>query len=185
MAGENVDAARGFVPVRNQNGTEPTISHYVAKDSTIVGAGALLAYDLTDETVSPFVGDGTDDAALVGVAVHGIAAATSDRTIAVYSDPYQEYEVQADDTSIADLGDIIGLFFPITNSAAETLIGSRYVSTAEINAGSGVIAYAATTVVQGIRLGRTPPNVFGEWATVVVRIAHQAHLFGGGALDAA
>ncbi len=178
----NLDAPAGFRAVRNSKGTAPRIEPYIGAAGNLF-EGAIMFLKDTGE-VDIYSGTTLGRQAIVGALAAPLATAATDRTVFIYDDPDQEYEVQVDDNSVSLITDLIGANFaainPTTGNA--TLLQSK----AEIDGSSATTVNNSTTITpfRGLRFGQAPdddPTLANN--DIVVKINPNNHVFGGGTGD--
>lgn len=156
----NLDAPLGFRPVRNESGNVPKLEPFQVSSGVEIFEGAPVCIDGNGEIVAY-----TDALALagkvIGVAAHYVSSTQTDRELHVYTDINQEYELQADDATLASKGDSIGRLFRITNPAAGN--ATTLQSTAEIDASSGASVTGTTAgTLTPIRIERESEQIGNE-----------------------
>lgn len=176
----NIDAPFGLRALLNQAGTAPDIMEVEADaGGSSIGEGSLvyiIAGTGTDNEVVD-IWDGTTDVPILGAAVHQRATGDTTRTLLVYSDPEQRYEVQVDDGTITHASDLVGSHFTVTTPTG--INSNTQQSTTELTGASGQAAADADNVLLGVRLSRDPEVDYTTAnPTVVVKIAHSRHIFG-------
>lgn len=176
----NLDAPRGYRAVSNGiAGTAPRVTKYTAKASLALGEGDLVALNSTGQVIAY---NTTDAAAgdLIGVAAHPISATLSDRSLLVYDDPEQIFEVQADDNSLTVVADyLFKCFKPVIATLNTTTLQSKH----ELDGSSGTATSgaAATNVapIQVVGVSQAVNNTEGvSFTRYLVRIISDAHLRG-------
>ncbi len=175
----NTDAPFGLRAIRNMMGKSPAIREYTAdaggSDIFEGSPVALIVGSGTDDEVADVWGD--TDIPLLGVAAHKRLAADTIRTIAIYVDPDQEYEIQVDDNSLTHESDYVGSYFSLVNEAAGTAATGQ--STAEINGDTATGTIASTERFMGVSKSRDPEVDYTTAnPTIIVKIAHAFHAFG-------
>lgn len=179
----NTDAPFGLRALRNLMGKTPAIREYTADSGgSHIYEGALVyviaGSGTDDETID--VWDGTTDVPLIGVAAHKRLTTDSERTLAIYVDPHQEYEVQVDDNSLTHESDYVGSIFNVVNSTAGDAATNQ--STTELDGDSAAATADASNVLLGVSKSRDPEVDYASAnPTVVVKIAHARHIFGSDA----
>ncbi len=179
----NSDAPFGLRAIRNMKGGTPAIREYTADAGgsdifegtpviVIAGSGT------DDEVVDVF--DGSTDVPLLGVAAHQRLTADSTRTLAVYVDVEQEYEIQVDDNSLTHESDYVGSYFRMINASSGTAATGQ--SIAEIDGSSATGTIATTDRFMGVSKSRDPEVDYTTAnPTIIVKIAHAFHIFGSDA----
>ena len=189
----NKDFPGGMVPVRNEAGTTPKLESFTA-------AASILIYQYMPVVLN---GDGLvaiathallEDGLGIGVAAHTVSATATDRSILVYTDVDQEYEMQSDDTTLTGKGAAIGRLFRITSIGSGN--ATTLQSTAEIDGDTGASVTGGTgngTDVTPIRIERestainNSPYATEGWGRFVVRFCTFAMIRGsagaGGVVD--
>jgi hypothetical protein len=176
----NLDAPRGFNPLRNPAGTTPAIAYYEAAAGEDIFIGTLCYLDNTAGEIYAFVdGVTTGVGQIVGVATNYVASGDTTRTVGVTSDPMQEYEIQCEANTITDIGDIVGQYFPPVNSETGSAATGR--SAAELDDAEGNTSVATDEVLLGLRLsGAINDDASLANNNVVVMVAPEAHLYHSG-----
>jgi hypothetical protein len=169
----NIDAPRGFQPVNNVYGTVPLIEQFTVTASTTIYEGQPVALADTGLIVAATHTNALTGSWL-GVAAHYVAGAATDRSLAVYVDVNQEYEMQADDASLTLITDYKGALFRITNVSAGS--ATLYHSKAEIDASSGTslmgTAAGSVTPIRVERVSSQINNTAGvSFTKYIVKIA--------------
>ncbi len=111
MAGSN-KLVRGFWPVVGSGGsTTPKVREYHVADATTnsIGQGHPVILEATGTVTRLATIAGSS--LFVGVAAHFVSRSGTGRTVAVYDDPRQLFEVQLDDNSATNRAAIVGLNF--------------------------------------------------------------------------
>lgn len=166
----NLDFPAGFVPVRPEYGAAPKVEEFTVADTTLIYQYQPVIVN-SDGLIAAATHHNLQDGQGIGVAAHTVSSAASDRTILVYTDPEQEYEMQVDDATLTGAGEAIGRLFRITG------IGSGNATTlqsiAEIDGSSGVSITGTTndgTDTAPIRIervsrqgGNTPYAIHGRF----------------------
>lgn len=149
----NNNAPFGLRPVSNPAGTAPWVITFKADTGRAIYQGQLVNLITggagTADKVEGWDGS-TGTSLKAGVAAHYRATADSNRDIAVYVDPNQEYEIQVDDDTLADNADFVGVLFGVVNGE----VGSTNTlqSSGELNGDSGTATFNnASAFLQGIR----------------------------------
>jgi hypothetical protein len=176
----NVDAPFGLRAIRNLMGKTPALREYTcdAGGSNIYEGSIVyvIAGTGTDDEVVD-IWDGTTDVPLLGVAAHKRLTADSERTLAVYVDVDQEYEVQVDDGSLTHESDYVGSHFTVTNATGGTAATNQSIT--EVTGASGQAAADADNVLLGVSKSRDPEVDYTTAnPTIIVKIAHARHIFG-------
>lgn len=180
----NADSAFGMAPVNNPDGSAPLIRTYDATTTRHIYRGQLVVLE-TGSASADALAEGwdgsTNETTFLGVAAHYRGTGDADRSLAVYADPDQEYEIQVDDDSSPTFpgqADFVGAFFPILNGAAGS--STTLDSTAELD-GSGGSATITNLEVQGVRIVTDPRVDYSSVnQRVIVKIPHALHVFGSG-----
>jgi len=131
----NIDHPMGFVPITNESGTAPKIHYYTAASSETFYQYEPVALN-TDGLLTAY----TDALGILGTVIGSIAqplsSTATDRLVAVYDDPDQEYEMQVDDNSlIGGVTDYLGRLFDLVNITSGN--ATTLQSTCEIDGSSG------------------------------------------------
>jgi len=175
----NVDFPKGFRPITNFAGTAPRLTTYTAVDSVAFYEGQPVALN-GDGKVCAWVVDATYYKTGLGVVAGYLAVATTDRTVQVYDDVNQEYEVQSDGATIAGIGTLIGINFGVTNISSGT--ASTGQSIAEITHDSGSASNDSTTPrpFRGIRFATDPKNEIASTnPRIIVKMNQKNHILTG------
>ncbi len=154
----NIDAPKGFVPVRNPLGTTTPVMEFQVTASQTVGIGTIV-YLTAAGTVQAWDGTTTGVGTLIGAALNHVKSSDTDRTVKVAYDPNQEYEVQTDDNSITAIGDLIGSNFPGVNMTSVN--STTGLSQAELDASAASASNDLTTNLnpfRGLRLVTSNDN---------------------------
>lgn len=141
----NIDSPNGMRAVRAKYGTAPERQKFLVKASTEIFEGAPVCFNTTGNIVA-YTTTLAIKGMVAGVADEYVAAAQADRSIYVYHDANQLFEMQSDDNSLTALTDYLGKLFTFTNATTghSTLLHSK----AEIdgNTGTSVQGTAATNI---------------------------------------
>ena len=180
----NVDAPRGFVPVKNGSGTAPKIETFTAKDSVAIYEGSAVIIDQSTGKVDIYTDADGFLGNVLGVSAMYLPAARTDREIQVYTDINQEYELQADGSDITTIAGWFGLLFQLVNpSGGSTTTGH---STTEIDSGTAatITGGDASGNMTPIRIERVSEQINNEpnaeFTRYVVRFIFPVMLRGGG-----
>lgn len=172
----NLDAPRGFRPVTNQAGTTIQQHEYTAAGSVAFYQGQPVA--LVSGVIN--VANSTNRLKVVGVALHDVASAATDRSIAVADDPDQEFMVQLDSvgTLVTTDAGLRGVNFAAVNiSSGNTTLGQ---SIAELDSSSGTSVNNSTTLAMflGLRFSQEIENSQTvSWGDVIVKIEPENHVY--------
>lgn len=172
----NLDAARGFSPLRSPHGTDIPVEEFTAAATNVIYPGQIL-YQNGSGLVRVWSGTATGYQQLVGAACGYKAAADSDRKILVAHSPDQEYEVQMDDNSCTLVADCIGANFEGTN--LDSVSATRGISLAELDGSTATTVNNSTTIApfKCLRVSRgiEGSDLSSSWARVVVKINESNH----------
>jgi len=171
----NTDAPRGLQAINNPYGTVPLMEKFSVTASTTIYEGQPVALADTGLIVAASHTNALTGS-WIGVASHYVAGAATDRSLIVYTDVNQEYEIQSDDASLTAITDYKGALFRFTNIAAGS--GTLKHSKAEIDGSSatGVMGTAAGSVTP-LRVERISAQINNElgasksWTKFLVKIA--------------
>ena len=158
----NIDAPRGFWPLRHLCGGEIRTNTYTVTTSAAIYKGDLLKA-VAGGTVE--IGAADIGIAAVGIAAEYVPAATSATAgtqIQVYDDPYIVFGVQCDTGTAAAATDI----FYCADHVATTGNAATGLSANELD--SSELAAGATLQFRVIGLVDMPDNAWGEHAKVEV-----------------
>ena len=175
----NTDAPFGLRPISTQAGTAPQMHTYTVASSVTIYEGQPVALD-TSGTANTYTGTAAAGDRLLGAAAYYVAGAATDRTLHVYDDPTQEYEIQVDDNSVTLATALIGRNFSFTNVKSGN--GTTLQSQAELDGSTGsTVSYNLTVVhpIKGLRFSSDPENDTSavSWTKVIVKINPGAHIF--------
>lgn len=175
----NTDFPFGLRAITNQAGTAPQMHEYTAATAGTLYEGQPVAINTTGQVVA-YSGTPTGGNRYLGVAVHHRGSSDTARTLLVYDDPEQEYEVQVDDNSVTLVGDLIGRNFSLTSISSGS--GTTLQSKAEVDGSTGsTVAVTANTVheVKGLRFSSDPQNDLSavSWQRIIVKFNPGAHIF--------
>lgn len=180
----NIDAPVGMRPVKVEYGTAPKIEKFAVTDSVAIYQGAPVCLADTGLIVA-YTNTLAAAGQVVGVASHYVSAAQADRTLLVYTDPGQVFEMQSDDATLTAVTDYRGGLFRFVNPAAGNTTTLQ--SKAEIDGSSGTSVTGATsTAVTPIRIEDVvvaPQNTIGSgisWTRFLVRFILPVHHRGMG-----
>jgi hypothetical protein len=102
--------------------------------------------------------------AVIGVAAHHVSTAATERTVAVFTDPGQLFEIQADDNSLTALTDYKGALFKMLTPSAGNVTTLQ--SKAELDASSATAVTGVTnTDITPLRveaIATDPENVLAD-----------------------
>jgi hypothetical protein len=173
----NTDAARGLQPVNNPYGTVPILEKFTVTASTSIYQGQPVALADTGLIVAASHTNALTGS-WIGVAAHGVTSAQTDKTLLVYSDPLQEFEMQSDDDSLTLITDYKGALFRVTGIAtgSVTLLHSK----AEIDGSSATgVSGKTNTDVTPLRIERISSQINNEaalsWTRYIVKIIPPVH----------
>lgn len=168
----NVDWPNGLRPISNPSGTAPRITKYTRSSTGVIyeGAPVYLAATGPDSAAQT-----TMDPNVLGAAAHYVA---SDETeVYVYDDPEQEFLIQGDSavaTPISIIGHVCSPLNPTTGNA--TTLQSK----CELDVSEATTTRADGDIFQIVRLHDDESNdqdaANANW---IVKIYHDAHVFGG------
>lgn len=170
----NIDAALGLRAVTSQAGTTPSMHEYEADAGGANIAEGQIVVLIAGSGTDNEVVNGWDGAAGTGVNMIGVAAqkrltADAARTLLVYDDPDQEYEIQVDDGSITHASDLVASLFAVIAATGRNTLTDQ--STSELDGSSATATESGTVPLLGLRLGRDPENDFTTAnPNVVVRL---------------
>lgn len=174
----NLDAPLGFRAVENGvAGIVPRLRTYDVAASVAVYEGDLVAVNSTGNVIAYTT---TDAAAgdLIGVAAHPVTASQTDRELAVYDDPAQIFEIQADDNSLTVAADYLFEFFkPVATSGNTTTLQSKH--ELDASTGTSVQGTVATNIapVQVIGVSKAINNDTAvSFTRYLVKIVGPAHI---------
>lgn len=122
----NTDTPRGFNAIKAKYGTAPERTKYTVKASTEIFENAPVCLNTTGELVA-YTNTLALAGQLAGVASQYISTTDTDRTLYVFDDPNQLFEIQTSDTAITALTDYLGKVFRMTNATtgSATLLHSK------------------------------------------------------------
>lgn len=179
----NTDAPFGLRALRNLIGKTPALREYTAD------AGGSHIYEGALVMVIP--GSGTDDETIdvwaaasanpiLGVAAQARLTTDTERTLAVYVDPDQEYEIQVDDGTFTHESDYVGSYLTLTGVGSGDSDTNQSIMEVDGSV-AGAAASTTTAVVLGVSKSRDPENSDYSSANpnVVVTISAKQHVFGG------
>lgn len=162
----NIDAPRGFWPIRHLAGGKIRTNSYTATTSATIYKGDLLKV-VANGTVE--IGAADIGIAAIGIAAEYIASASAGQLVQVYDDPYIVFGVQCDSGTAAAATDI----FYCTDHVATTGSSSTGQSANELD--SSELAAGAALQFRVIGLVDEPGNSWGEHAKV--EVIFNEHLF--------
>lgn len=173
----NIDAPRGFRAARNEYNSAPKIETLTAIGSTNIFMGEIVCYNSTFQVVK-YTDALARSGKIIGVAAHFLPSARTDRSLQVYTDPRQVYEVQADDATLTNAGLYGGELFDIVNpTSGNTTLGH---SISELDASSGLESIGTTeALLRPIRIEGVSKGVQNElnvsFTRYLVRFAAPVH----------
>ena len=180
----NTDRPFGLRAVDNPSGTAATLRPYTVKASTAIYEGMIVALNSTAQ----IIGYTTTDAVagdLVGVASHPVASTDTDRTLMVYNDPRQRYEIQADGADITASTVYLYKFAPLTNGASGNTTTMQSKAELDSSGLSSTLGTAATNI-KCLQILGVSDNIKNEEAVAytryIVQIAPPCHLNGMGSV---
>lgn len=179
----NLDAPFGLRAITSRAGTVPQIHEYVADaGGNNIYAGSfvrIIAGSGSDaEVVDGVASDTAPGLSLIGVAVHARLTTDTERTVLVYDDPDQEYEIQQDsDTSnLESASDFVGTRFTVVNGQDGSLTTRQ--SIMELDSTSGATTDDGTLPLIGLRFARDAENdITSNNSRLVVKICDINHIY--------
>lgn len=176
----NTDIPNGMRAVKAKYGTAPERKKYLVKASTIIYEGQPVCFNTTGNIVA-FTTTLAIKGQVAGVADNYVASAAADRSVYVYDDPNQLFEMQSDDDSLSVLTDYLGKLFLIINATTghTTLLHSK----AEIDGSSGTsVLGTLATQIQALQIVKESDSIGNakkvEFSRYQVRFMPQVHVFG-------
>lgn len=176
----NTDAPRGLNAVKAKYGTAPERRKFTVKASTEIFENAPVCLNTTGEIVA-YTKTLAVAGQVAGVASEYKSSTETDRTIYVFDDPNQLFEIQSDDSSLTALADYLGKVFSFVNptTGSSTLLYSK----AELDGSSGTSVLGTNTTTirplhvldQSDQIGHTDD---GANSRFVVRFVPQVHFKG-------
>ena len=143
----NADLPFGLRATNNPNGDTPRVKHYTALASTTFYEGQPVALNTTGHVTTY-----TDALALtgniIGVTAAPMSSTATDRSIPIFDDPLQEFEIQSDDATIAALNTYLYRLFDVTNPNAGN--ATTLQSTCELTGASGALVAGTSAATMRI-----------------------------------
>ena len=176
----NIDSPNGMRAVKAKYGTVPQRRKYLVKASTEIFEGAPVCLNTTGNIVA-YTTTLAIKGQVVGVADEYVSTTRSDRSIFVFDDPAQLFEMQSDDNTLSLLTDYLGKVFTFTNATTghATLLHSK----AEINGDTGTsVLGTLATQIQPIMIEAESGSI-GNAKKILhsryqVRFIPKVHVFG-------
>lgn len=176
----NVDDPNGLTPVSGVGGSAGhRVREYkvAAADAKVIGMGDLLIMDdgFAEKTVAADAAWGGADNIIIGVAAQNVAATGVERTVLVYDDPDQVFEVQTDDgNTITTRAGFVGKSFGYLEGTISSVTGRSGAELDEDSAAAG----STTLIFHCIDVPPTPRNgsdVTAEFTRLWVKINPSVH----------
>lgn len=178
----NLDAPMGYRPIENGvAGITSRLRMYPVTASLAVYEGDLVALNSTGTVVAYTTTDAVAGN-LIGVAAHHVSATATDRNLAVYDDPNQVFEAQADDGTITNAALAkFKLFKPVIATGNTTTLQSKH--EIDASATSSLFGTVATQVypIQVLKpSGAINNTAYTTYTRYECQIHPSAHLRGTG-----
>ena len=176
----NIDSPNGMRAVKAKYGTAPERRKYLVKASTAIYEAQPVCFNTTGNIVA-FTTTLAIKGQVAGVADEYVSTTQTDRSIYVYDDPNQLFEMQSDSADLTVLTDYLGKLFLFTNATTghTTLLHSK----AEITGSSGTsVLGTLATQIQSIQIVKESDDI-GNTKKILhsryqVRFMPQVHQFG-------